>query len=67
MVEQTRLNTKEMINLCLLYAGVDTPIRLIGHEVREEYEYIDFVILTERNPRPRHRLRKLMGKWKRVY
>jgi hypothetical protein len=30
-------------------------------------EYIDFYNLTESYPRPRHRIRKLMGTWKNLY
>ena len=63
-----QLNLREMIQLCIILCGRENAqVQVIGHEVRQEYEYIDYYILQEAHPRPRHRIRKFMGHWKSLY
>jgi hypothetical protein len=62
------MNIKEMTDLCYAISGMSTAqIRVLAHEVLEEYEYIDFVDLKGYEPRPKHRIRKFNGIWKFVY
>lgn len=65
----TRMNIREMINLCYsLYDVENAQIRIMAHEVFEEYEYIDFVdIMLHPDFRQPHRIRKIMGVWQLVY
>jgi hypothetical protein len=68
MANNQRMNIREMISLCNHYTGTEKKqVQIIAHEVREAYEYIDYYNLLEPHPRPRHRLRKLMGQWKPLY
>ena len=65
---QQRMTIKEMIRLCIIYAGVyNGQVQVIAHEVYKEYEYIDFYNLREPHPRPRHRIRKFNGQWMSLY
>ena len=64
-----RMNIQEMTRLCRLAVGKpNQQIRVIAHEVLQEYEYIDFHNLSEPGPvRRRHRIRQFHGKWSLIY
>ena len=67
-----RMNIMQMINLCNAVTGTAKgQIRILAHEVRKEYEYIDFWDTGESldpfQTINRHRIRKLMGHWKLLY
>ena len=62
------MNIREMIRLCKIFSGIENNlVQIIAHEIRAPYEYVDFYNLNEEKPRSRHRIRKLMGKWKMLY
>lgn len=63
-----QMNIREMIQIVHRITGMTKKqVQVIGHEVRQEYEYIDYYDLMEKSPRPRHRLRKINDRWKAVY
>ena len=63
----TKMSIKDMVDLCNLISGKSKgQIRVIAHEVRKEYEYIDFWDMKAHDFK-RHRIRRLMGEWKFLY
>ncbi len=62
-----RMTVLQMINLCNAIVGIPkAQIRIIAHEVYKEYEYIDYMDLSEHSY-VRHRIRKFMGQWAGLY
>ena len=62
------MNIREMISLCYSVSGMENAqIRVTSHEIIQEFEYISFVNLMDREPRPKHRIRKFEGNWKFLY
>ena len=63
-----RMNIREMVDLCYEVSGMTSAqVRVLAHEVLEEFEYIDFVDISKPEPRPLHRIRKIMGTWKFLF
>ena len=61
-------NIRDMQRIVHWVSGTEKKqVQIIAHEVRKEFEYIDYYDLFEAVPRHSHRIRKLNDVWKVVY